>query len=239
MGVTFSRGTYSRSAAARARGETPDAVSRLWAAWGAGAWAAAAGAAGAWDCCGSAGAPAEPGPKPEMSFEGTTYITPELIFGSINRECFWTQRRPLLGYWQSGEGERPAMFRMRFFKDGKDFSSAGVRMAQSKNRVVFALAMLTDRGDWHIGLDRPADNKFTFSFDGQEASEQNISCANVSIALSGNGSNNGASHEMLIAQRASETRSDYYAIPMRIESPFGFSGMTTIYTIKSASHTKA
>lgn len=102
-------------------------------------------------------------PKPEMSFEGTTYITPELIFGSINRECFWTQRRPLLGYWQSGEGERPAMFRMRFFKDGKDFSSAGVRMAQSKNRVVFALAMLTDRGDWHIGLDRPADNKFTFS----------------------------------------------------------------------------
>ena len=55
------------------------------------------------------------------------------------------------------------MFRMRFFKDGKDFSSAGVRMAQSKNRVVFALAMLTDRGDWHIGLDRPADNKFTFS----------------------------------------------------------------------------
>lgn len=102
-------------------------------------------------------------PKPEMSFEGTTYVTPELIFGTINRECFWTQRRPMLGYWPSGKGERPAMFRMRFFKDGKDFSSAGVRIAQSKNRAVFALSMLTDRGDWHIGLDSPADRSFSFS----------------------------------------------------------------------------
>ena len=102
-------------------------------------------------------------PNPEMSFEGTTYITPELIFGSINRECFWTQRRPMLAYWPSGKGDRPAMFRMRFFKDGRDFSSAGVRMAQSKNRAVFALSMLTDRGDWHIGLDRPADRSFSFS----------------------------------------------------------------------------
>lgn len=99
---------------------------------------------------------------PEMAFEGTTYITPELIFGSINRECFWTQRRPMLGYWPAGEG-RPAMFRMRFFKDGRDFSSAGVRIAQSKNRAVFALSMLTDRGDWHIGLGKPADGSFTFS----------------------------------------------------------------------------
>ncbi len=100
--------------------------------------------------------------NPEMDFAGTTYVTPNLILGSINRECFWTQRRPLLGYWPAGNG-CPAMFRMRFFKDGADFSSAGVRMAQEKNRVVFALNMLTDRGDWHIGLDRPADHSFTFS----------------------------------------------------------------------------
>lgn len=99
---------------------------------------------------------------PEMDFVGTTYQTPELTFGSINRECFWTQRRPLLGYWPSGEG-RPAMFRMRFFKDGRDFASAGVRIAQETTRAVFALNMLTDRGDWHIGLGRPEDGCFTFS----------------------------------------------------------------------------
>ena len=98
-----------------------------------------------------------------ISYEGTTFITPELIFGSINRECFWTQRRPMLGYWPAGEGTLPAMFRMRFLKDGRDFSSAGVRIAQAKNRAVFALLMLTDRGDWHIGLGRPADGAFSFS----------------------------------------------------------------------------
>lgn len=98
-----------------------------------------------------------------ISYEATTFITPELIFGSINRECFWTQRRPMLGYWPAGQGERPAMFRMRFLKDGRDFSSAGVRIAQAKNRAVFALSMLTDRGDWHIGLGRPADGGFCFS----------------------------------------------------------------------------
>jgi len=100
--------------------------------------------------------------KPEMDFIGMTYQTPELTLGSISRECFWTQRRPLLGYWPAGEG-RPAMFRMRFLKNGLDFASAGVRMAQEKNRVVFALNMLTDRGDWHIGLGRPEDGCFTFS----------------------------------------------------------------------------
>ncbi len=99
---------------------------------------------------------------PAMNFIGTTYVTPELIFGSINRECFWTQRRPMLGYWPAGEG-RPAMFRMRFLKDGLDFSPAGIRIAQSKNRAVFAVSMLTDRGDWHIGLGRPADGAFGFS----------------------------------------------------------------------------
>jgi len=101
--------------------------------------------------------------KPEMDFTGTTYQTPELTLGSISRECFWTQRRPLLGYWPAARGSRPAMFRMRFLKDDKDFSSAGVRMAQEKNRAVFSLNMLTDRGDWHIGLGRPADGCFTFS----------------------------------------------------------------------------
>ena len=101
--------------------------------------------------------------QPGMSFEGTTFVTPQLIFGSINRECFWTQRRPMLGYWPAGQGSRPAMFRMRFLKDGRDFSSAGVRIAQAENRAVFALSMLTDRGDWHIGLGRPADGMFSFS----------------------------------------------------------------------------
>lgn len=121
------------------------------------------------------------------------------------------------------------------------FAARGLNYsAQSSNTVATVLPGISAQPlNATLSCSEIIDNKFTFSFDGQEAAEQNISCANVSIALSGNGSNNGASHEMLIAQRASETRSDYYAIPMRIESPFGFSGMTTIYTIKSASHTKA
>jgi hypothetical protein len=95
------------------------------------------------------------------SYYGTTWMTREASLGSINHDCFWTQRRPLLGYWPDADGQ-PAVLRLRFLKDGKDFSSGGLCNAQAGNRVLTGIATYTDRGDYHIHLDRPADGIFTF-----------------------------------------------------------------------------
>ena len=49
---------------------------------------------------------------------------------------------------------------MRFFKDGRDFASMGVRASQRQNRVLCALHSLSGRGDWHRSLDRPDNGIF-------------------------------------------------------------------------------
>jgi hypothetical protein len=96
------------------------------------------------------------------SYYGTTWMNREATLGSINHECFWTQRRPLLGYWPAADGQ-PAVLRLRLLKDGKDFSSGGLHNAQTGNQVLTGITTYTDRGDYHIHLDRPADGVFTFS----------------------------------------------------------------------------
>jgi hypothetical protein len=92
---------------------------------------------------------------------GTTWMNEEAALGSINRECFWTQRRPLIGYWLDDTG-KPAVLRLRMLKDGKDFASGGIYNVQSKNKVLTGIKMYTDRGGYHIHLDRPEDGIFKF-----------------------------------------------------------------------------
>lgn len=100
--------------------------------------------------------------NPQKNFVSTLFMTPELVLGSINRNAFWAQARPLLGYWPSST-DIPAMFRLRGLKNGKDFSSLGVRMAQKENKVLCFFNLLTDRGDHHIHLDFPADRIYRFT----------------------------------------------------------------------------
>ena len=83
----------------------------------------------------------------------------EVTLGCINRECFWTQRRPLIGYWLDEAGN-PAVLRLRMLKDGKDFSSGGLHNVQEKNKVITGINFFFDRGDFHIHLDKPEDGVF-------------------------------------------------------------------------------
>jgi hypothetical protein len=90
---------------------------------------------------------------------GTTWMNEQVTLGSINRECFWTQRRPLIGYWLDEAGN-PAVLRLRMLKDGKDFSSGGLRNVQDRNKVITGVNFFVDRGDFHIHLDKPEDGIF-------------------------------------------------------------------------------
>lgn len=97
-----------------------------------------------------------------MSIRGITWMNQNCCLGSVNRGSFWTQRRSVIGYWTSGSSE-PAVIKARFIHDGQDFASAGVFNAQSGNRVLSGVRILTDRGDFHPSLDRPADHVFNAS----------------------------------------------------------------------------
>ncbi len=79
--------------------------------------------------------------------------------GSVNWDSLWTQRRPLLAYWRT-PADPAAMLRLRFLHDDRDFATAGVRVAQSGPRALAIVGLLTNRGDFHLHLDRPADGRF-------------------------------------------------------------------------------
>jgi carbonic anhydrase len=90
---------------------------------------------------------------------GTTWMSQDACLSSINHEDMWTQRRPLIGYWEI-EGAESAVLRLRFLRDGRDFASVCVHQNQQRNRVLSAFGLAGDRGDFHVHLDRPTDGIF-------------------------------------------------------------------------------
>ena len=95
----------------------------------------------------------------EASTYITTWLTPEVCLGSVNRDTFWTQRQVVKAYWNGADGV-PVMLRLRFLHDGVDFASALVNTAQRENRVLAGVSLLTNQGDYHPSLDRPKDGIF-------------------------------------------------------------------------------
>lgn len=118
------------------------------------------------------------------------------------------------------------------------FAARGINYSENSSNTLATTAVNTALNTLNVTLScsEIVESKGNFLLDGTQLSDQSISSANVSISLSGNGSNNGAAHKMLIAQKTSDTRSDYYALPLRIESPGLTFGM--VYTLTSATHTK-
>ncbi len=90
---------------------------------------------------------------------GVTWMDDVACLGSINQSTFWTQRKPVLGFWKT-ESDPAVAFRVRFLKDGRDFASMGLRTAQNGSSVLLRLESITGAGDWHPSLDRPDDGKF-------------------------------------------------------------------------------
>lgn len=89
---------------------------------------------------------------------GTTYLSPEFALASVNRSCFWNQRRNLLAYW--GAPEDVSFVNLRFLHDNYDFSAAQFFSQQRENRVLVAANFATNGGDTHISLDRLEEGKF-------------------------------------------------------------------------------
>ena len=102
------------------------------------------------------------GTRPDDSTIGTTWLTADACLGSVNRGTFWTQCRPLIGYWRT-DVDPAVVVRLRFLHDGRDFASMGVCMAQSGGRSLALAYPLRNQGDWHPGLDRPAKGIFQAS----------------------------------------------------------------------------
>ncbi len=118
------------------------------------------------------------------------------------------------------------------------FAARGINYSENSSNTLATTTVSTALNTLNLTLScsEIVESKGNFLLDGTQLSDQSISCANVSISLSGNGSNNGSTHKMLIAQKTSDTRSDYYALPLRIESPSLTFGM--VYTLTSATHTR-
>jgi hypothetical protein len=90
---------------------------------------------------------------------GTTWMNQQATLGSASDSELWAQRRPLLGYWVTGD-EPVVAFRVRLLRDGTDFARGRLRCAQ-KGRRVSGLVTTRDRGgDFHLHLDAPADGWF-------------------------------------------------------------------------------
>lgn len=103
--------------------------------------------------------PAKPARLQYGDRRGTTWMVPHATLGSVNHEDLWNQRRTLLAYWATPQDPAVA-FRLRFLHDGRDFASAFVRNHQVDNRVLSAISLLSNRGDWHPLFDHPADEVF-------------------------------------------------------------------------------
>jgi hypothetical protein len=95
----------------------------------------------------------------ETSTCGVTWMHEEICLGSVNRDFFMDQRRAVVAYWNNGQGI-PVTLRLRFMHDGREFASACVSNAQSGPRLLSAVHLLLDQGDFHPTLDRPANSIF-------------------------------------------------------------------------------
>jgi hypothetical protein len=94
-----------------------------------------------------------------QSLYGTTWMDASACLGSASWDSLWTQRRPLIGYWSTA-ADPAVLLRLRFLHDGQDFATAGVRAVQRGSRVLAAIGLLTNRGDFHLHLDRPDNGRF-------------------------------------------------------------------------------
>jgi hypothetical protein len=106
---------------------------------------------------------------------GAVYRDAQVCFGSINRDTFWTQRRPVLAYWRDG-ANGSAVFRIRFLREGTDFAASSSINAQDHCRLLTAVAGAIGQGVEHPNFKVPptpiyhgAEWLWRFSLNGADA----------------------------------------------------------------------
>lgn len=97
--------------------------------------------------------------EPKRERTGTRWFGSDACIGSANYENLWTQRRPILGFWRVAD--TVAVFRASIRHDGdRDFCSGALRAHQEHRSLLALASLVTERGDFHDILDRPADGVF-------------------------------------------------------------------------------
>ncbi len=91
---------------------------------------------------------------------GNVWMDNTASLSSINHDDMWNQRRVVFGHWKT-EDDPAVCLRLRFLHDGKDFCSALVRNSQKGPRVLSAVTMILNRGDFHPHFDHPKDDVFS------------------------------------------------------------------------------
>ncbi len=95
----------------------------------------------------------------DESIAGCTWLATDVCLGTVNQSSFWTQRKPLVGYWKTDQ-DPAVVLRLRFLHDGRDFASMGARTIQVGPRALSVFHSVANRGDWHRTLDRPKNGVF-------------------------------------------------------------------------------
>ncbi len=97
------------------------------------------------------------------STRGRAWLTHDVAFGSVSFDSLWMQRRPLGGFWVNpADPGTPYVFNTDAWKDNREFASLGLRSIQAGNRTLSLAVAYTDRGDYHLMLDRPKDGVYRF-----------------------------------------------------------------------------
>jgi len=123
---------------------------------------------------------------------GTTWFGGDACLGSVNHDNVWYQRRAVLGYWRTEE-DPAVMLRVRFLRDGQDFASAYFTTVQRGPRLLLQATLLTDKGDWHDHIDRPAvagrfeaeDFRLRCELTGQGAKGRKLEGGNFELSAGG------------------------------------------------------
>lgn len=110
----------------------------------------------------------------------TTYRCDSFSVGTMNREEFWNQRRPLISYIKGNE--KDCCFRVKCCHDGYDYASAILHSVQEKGNILGNINFSIDRGDTHISSNTIKDASisaedfrvnFEFTIDNNDISYKN------------------------------------------------------------------
>jgi hypothetical protein len=97
--------------------------------------------------------------SPELTTAGTTWFSEGSTLGSVTRENFFYQRRPLFGSWKTEE-DPAVVLKLQFLCNGRPFTSAYSFNGQENNRVLSAATLIHNLGYHTPHMDLPEDGIF-------------------------------------------------------------------------------
>ena len=98
-------------------------------------------------------------PNFAYSYTSTTYQQPKYTIGSFNKSEFWSERRPLIGYF--GTKESPYCAKLTCLIDGTDFTSSFIFCTQVKNSLIGSVVFSVNHGITHMNDGKMPNKKIS------------------------------------------------------------------------------